>query len=320
LNKNYKLAALDIGTNSFHLIVVSVTPSGDFEIIDKAREVIRLTEGMADEIKLIQPESIERGVEIIQRFREIAESHSAKLRATATSAVREASNKDEFLRTVFEKTGVEIEVISGGEEARLIYTGIQKALQIKNKTVLAIDIGGGSTEFILGIKGKIEFTESVKIGAVRLTQKFFPDLIVTEQRIEKTRSWVRKEISQVVNRFSNSEIELYIGTAGTIMNVGLMIESKRRGMASYYHLLNDFEFTADELLAIEREVLNKKSREERETIPGLEKGRGDIIPAGVIIVSTIFRMLKIKKMTISGYALREGIIIGLIDKFGISSF
>ncbi|NOX65523.1 MAG: exopolyphosphatase, partial [Chlorobi bacterium] len=136
MNKNYKLAALDIGTNSFHLIVVSVTPSGDFEIVDKAREVIRLTEGMADEIKLIQPESIERGVEVINRFKKIADSHGAEIYATATSAVREASNKDEFLKAVFEKTGVEIEVISGVEEARLIYTGIQKVLPIKEKTVL----------------------------------------------------------------------------------------------------------------------------------------------------------------------------------------
>jgi hypothetical protein len=126
LNKNYKLAALDIGTNSFHLIVVSATSTGDFKVIDKAREVIRLTTGMDNEAKVIQPESIAKGIEIINRFKKIAELHGAEIRATATSAVREASNKKEFIKIVYEKTGVRIKVISGEEEARLIYLGIQK--------------------------------------------------------------------------------------------------------------------------------------------------------------------------------------------------
>jgi len=279
LNKNYKLAALDIGTNSFHLIVVSATPTGDFKVIDKAREVIRLTTGMDNEAKVIQPESIAKGIEIINRLKKIAELHGAEIRATATSAVREASNKKEFTKTVYEKTGVRIKVISGEEEARLIYLGIQKALSVRDKTILAIDIGGGSTEFILGKKGSIEFAESAKIGAVRLTQKFFPDLIVTQKRIEETQNYVKEQIAKVVHRLNHSAIELFVGTSGTIMNVGLMIESKRKGKASEYHPLNGFEFTADELFEIEAEVLSKKTRDERETIPGLEKGRGDIIPA-----------------------------------------
>ena len=315
MNKNYKLAALDIGTNSFHLIVISVTPSGDFEIIDEAREVLRLTEGNDDKIKIIRPELINKGVEVIDRFKKIAESHGAELRAAATSAVREAKNKDEFLKTVFEKTSVKIKVISGLEEARLIYLGIQKALHIKDKTVLAIDIGGGSTEFILRRGGEVELAESIKIGAVRLTQKFFPDLILTEQRIDETRNFIRDKIVQVVDRLSNSAMEIYVGSSGTIMNVGSMIAAERNGKVSDRYSLNKFEFTAEELFDIEREILNKKTYQEREKIPGLEKGRGDIIPAGVIILSTIFRMLKIEKMTISSYALREGIILDAMSNF-----
>lgn len=313
MNKNYKLAALDIGTNSFHLIVVSASPSGDFEIVDEAREVIRLGEGNADKIKIIRQESIDRGVDIINRFKKIADSHDAELCAMATSAVREASNKEEFIKTVYEKTGVKINLISGTEEAHLIYLGILKALPIQDKAALAIDIGGGSTEFILGKNGKVELTESIKIGTVRLTQNFFPDLILTGQRIEETQNFVRDKIRPVINRLANSAIEMFVGSSGTIMNVGLMIAAKRDGKVRGRYVLNEFEFTAKELFEIEREVLSKKTAEERETIPGLEKGRCDIIPAGVIILSTIFRMLKIEKMTISGYALREGIIIDAVS-------
>ncbi|VAX21254.1 Exopolyphosphatase [hydrothermal vent metagenome] len=318
MSKNYKLAALDIGTNSFHLIVVSVTPSGDFEIIDEAREVIRLSEGSTEETKVIKPESVKRGVEVIHRFQKIANSHGVELRAVATSAVREANNKDEFLKTVFEKTGVKIEIINGVEEAQLIYLGILKALPISDKYALAVDIGGGSTEFILGKGGKVELAESIKIGAVRLTQKFFPDLILTEQRIDETRNFIRDKIAQVVDRLSNSTIEIYVGSSGTIMNVGSMIAAKRNGKLSDRHSLNKFEFSAEELFDIENEVLNKRTAEEREEIPGLEIGRGDIIPAGVIILSIIFRMFKIDKMIIAGYALREGIILDSMDKLGIS--
>ena len=315
MNNNYILAALDIGTNSFHLIVIS---ADNFEIIDRKREVIRLSECNADDIKIILPKSIERAVETINRFKKIAELHNTKLRAIATSAVREASNRDEFIKIISERTGLNIEVISGVEEARLIFRGIQKAIPIDDKTTLTIDIGGGSTEFILGKKGEIEFADSIKIGAVRLTQKFFPDHIITDDRIEETRNWVRENISKIAEIFSHSEIEVYVGSSGTIMSAGLMIEAKRKGSETDSRILNIYEFSADELFRIEEEILNKRTPEERKDIPGLEEGRADIIPAGIIIISTIFRVLKIKKMIISGYALREGIILDSMDKLGIS--
>ena len=295
MKNNYKFAALDIGTNSFHLIVISASSADNFEIIDRKREVIRLSEGNFGEIKIIQPESIHRAIEAINRFKKISELHEAKLLVTATSAVREASNKDEFLRTVFNGTGVNIKVIDGIEEARLIYRGIQKAIPIFDKTSLTIDIGGGSTEFILGKEGKIEFADTIKIGAVRLTQKFFLDHIVTNQRIEETRNWVKGIISQIVLHLSHSKIEEFVGSSGTIMNAGLMLRERRKSSNSDSPILNNFEFSADELFEIEAEVLSRKTLEERKAIPGLEEGRADIIPAGIIIISTIFRMLKIQK-------------------------
>ena len=311
---NKKLAALDIGTNSFHLIVVSVSPSGNIEIIDREREVIRLSEGNNGDDKTITPNSIERAISIIERVKKIAESHGATLKATATSAVRESSNKNEFIETVFERTGVQIEVISGDEESRLIYLGIQKALPIFDVESLSIDIGGGSTELIVGKKGKILFSKSLKLGAVRLSQLFIPDYILTDEKIEEAKKWVEGEISSIVKIIKERNIEIVVGSSGTILNIGMMIRALQKGTEEDNSNLNNFEFSVEDLQKIENMVLSKKSPEERKNIAGLEERRVDIIPAGVIILSTIFKKLEVKKIRISEYALKEGMIFDIIDK------
>ena len=172
-NIQKKLAAIDIGTNSFHLIIVIVKENGDFEIIDREKEVIRLGEGSGGDIKLIKEDAQLRAIQTLKRFKGIADSHQAAVRAVATSAVRESLNKIEFIKRVFEQTGIEIETISGNEEARMIYLGILRAVPIFEKKVLVIDIGGGSTELLVGEKGKTLYSTSLKLGAVRLTQRFF---------------------------------------------------------------------------------------------------------------------------------------------------
>jgi len=311
---NKKLAALDIGTNSFHLIVVSVSPSGNIEIIDREREVIRLSEGNNGDDKTITPNSIERAISIIERVKKIAESHGATLKATATSAVRESSNKNEFIETVFERTGVQIVVISGDEESRLIHLGIQKALPIFDMESLSIDIGGGSTELIVGRKGEILYSNSLKLGAVRLTQKFFPDYILTDEKIEEAKKWVEGVISPIVKIIKERNIEIVVGSSGTILNIGMMIRALQKGNEDDNPNLNNFEFSVEDLQKIENMVLSKKSPEERKNIAGLEERRVDIIPAGVIILSTIFKKLEVKKIRISEYALKEGMIFDIIDK------
>jgi len=312
-----KLAALDIGTNSFHLIVVSVLSSGNFEIIDREKEVIRLSEGNLGDIKIIQPQSIERAIEAINRFKKIADSHNAVMRATATSAVRESLNKNEFLANVFEQTGVEIEVISGLEEARLIYLGILKAVPIFNTKSLSIDIGGGSTEFIVGENGKILYSNSLKLGAVRLAQRFFPDYILTTERIAQAKKWVEGVLAPILCPIKEQNVKIFVGSSGTIMNIGMMLQALHTEGNKENPILNNFEFSANDLFEIENKILRKKTAEQRKQIPGVEEKRVDIIPAGVIIISTIFRLLNINKMIISDYALREGVILDSMDKFGI---
>ena len=308
------LAAIDIGTNSFHLIVVRVDEKGNFEIIDREKEVIRLGEGSAGDIKNIKPEAFDRAIGALKNFKGIADSHNAVVRAVATSAVREAHNKNDFIDEVYKKTGVEVEVVSGYEEARLIYLGILKAVPVYNEKTLIIDIGGGSTEFLLGKKGNSNFSVSVKIGAVRLTQKFFPDFIVKKSRIEDCRNWVEGEIYQIAERVKKESFQVCVGSSGTIMSAGLMINAMRGNSKPSNGILNNFEFIKEELLVIEDKILDRKTVEKRKKIRDLDEKRADIIPAGIIILSTIFDLFNIESMTVSGYSLREGIVIDTLQK------
>jgi exopolyphosphatase / guanosine-5'-triphosphate,3'-diphosphate pyrophosphatase len=308
------LAAIDIGTNSFHLIIVRINEEGNFEIIDREKEVIRLGEGSSGDIKLIKAEAFIRALEALKRFKGLADSYNASIRAVATSAVREAHNGNDFTEQVFEKSGISIEIINGIEEARLIYLGILKAVPVFDKKILMIDIGGGSTEFLLGKKGEPIFSISVKVGAVRLTQKFFPDFQVNKSRVQECRDWIEGELFQTANHIKKLNFQLSVGSSGTINSVGLMINAFKNKSSLGNGILNNFEFTKGELSEIEEEVLSRKSPEKRKKIPGIDDKRAEIIPAGIIILSTIFKLFELDKITISGYALREGIIIDTLQK------
>ncbi|MEG8947100.1 Ppx/GppA phosphatase family protein [Rosettibacter firmus] len=308
------LAAIDLGTNSFHLIIVKIKNNGGFEIIDREKEVIRLGEGSAGDIKLILPDAIERALSCLKRFKGIAEAHNAKIRAVATSAVREAHNKNDFIQKVYNETGINVEVVSGFEEARLIYLGVLKALPIYNKKALIIDIGGGSTEFLIGKKGNPIYSVSLKIGAVRLSQKFFPDYIITKSRLEECRRWVEGEIFPIVEHIKKEGFEISVGSSGTIMSTGQMINAIKKGTTNSITPLNNFVFNKKELEKISEEILKRKTPGDRKKIPAMDEKRADIIPAGIIILQTIFDLLDINEMTISNYALREGIVIDTLQK------
>jgi len=314
---NSSFAAIDIGTNSVHLIVVKILEHGNFEIIDREKEVIRLGEGFSSDIKKLTNEAIERAVAAISRFKEIADSHQAKIRAVATSAVRESSNRNEFIEKVFEKTGIQVEVISGQEEARLIYLGTLRAVPVYEKRALCIDIGGGSTEFVLGVNGKIEFSRSLKVGAVRLTQKFFKKEKLSKSAIKECRKWVEGEIFHVTNYINKYGFDVCVGSSGTIQTAGNIVAELSNREVTPSKILNNFEFTKDELDQAADEVLGAKTVSERKKISGLDSKRADIFPAGIIILQTIFEELNIDTLTISEYALREGIVIDTLQNLNI---
>lgn len=313
-NQKNNLAVIDIGTNSFHLIVASLAKSEEFEIIEDVREVLRLSEAIQGDLRRINPSIFSTAVETLKKFKSISDSHGAKLRAVATSAVREAVNQNEFVSKVFYESGVEIEVIDGKEEARLVYLGISKAVPVNNKRTLMIDIGGGSTELLIGENGRILFAESLKLGAVRLSQKFFQDFVLNDEGIADCRNYVWEQLSPVAKEINKICFDMCVGSAGTTMAAGFMIDRIIRNQQTKKNILNNYEFSAEEFFEIRSIVLNAKTVDERKKIPTMEQKRADVIPGGVIILDEIIKALGIETITISSYSLREGIIIDTLRK------
>jgi exopolyphosphatase/guanosine-5'-triphosphate,3'-diphosphate pyrophosphatase len=155
------LAAIDLGTNSFHIIIVKVNPNGTFESLGKEKESVRLGSGSGPD-EVITPDAIDRGIKCLKRFKGLAEIQNAEIRSVATSALREAKNREVFLEKARKELNINIEVVSGFEEARLIYFGILQGLPVFDKKIMLIDIGGGSTEILIGQRGNIEFAQSLK--------------------------------------------------------------------------------------------------------------------------------------------------------------
>lgn len=313
--KNHKrIAAIDIGTNSFHLVIVEVQSDNTFKLLDKQREVIRLGSHKGEDLSVISEGEIEKAVDILKNYKMLAQHYGASVRAVATSAAREAENKDKFVRAVKEKTGIDIEIVDGRTEARLIFYGIMNAIDVKDKNVLCIDIGGGSSEFIYAEKGNPVVTESVKIGAVRLSKKFFPDFILKNDSILACRSYVEAQVSYIKYLLEGKKIDQVIGASGTIVAAAILVQelfNKPRRKT-----INRMTFNSDELNFVYKEIIRRKTPSERISLPGMELKRADIIPAGIIILKTIFDLFGIKNITLSEYALREGIIYDTIQKQG----
>lgn len=307
-----RLAAIDIGTNSFHLVIVEAdTKTGSFNILGREKENVRLGSGSTD-MKYLQRDATERGIEALKRFKGLADSAGAKVRAIATSAVREALNQQEFIKKVYDEVGIKIEVASGVEEARYIYLGILQALPVFNKRMLLIDIGGGSTEFLIGYQRDIIYDNSLKLGAIRLTQRFFPGKEIESKQVKACRRFISGYMTNVTRELLKYSWETSVGSSGTITNLANIINVKRGSAPDAK--LNNFTFTRDELFETVDIILEARTAKQRIKIPGLDPARVDIIPAGALIIEQIFKELGIKEMTISEYALREGIIFDTIEK------
>ncbi len=216
-----------------------------------------------------------------------------------------------LFNAVFEQTGIKVETIEGTEEAKLIFLGMKNALPISDKSVLGIDIGGGSTEFIYGVNGSPVFAESVKIGAVRLSKKFFPDFIITDSAVKQCSEYVEQQIKMNSKIQTNIKIDFAVGSSGTVDTICLIKQFQKGNNVK--PRLNGYTFDKSEFDEIYSFVMNLKNPDERMKVPGIESKRADIIPAGLIILKKAFELFNIKKMVLSEYALREGVVYDLIN-------
>lgn len=290
--KNIK-GVIDIGTNSCRLFVAELENTSEGKKIKrelvKDVEIVKLGEGV-NKTHNLNPEAIKRTLDCLKKYKEKASSYGVEnIRAFATSAVRDAENREVFLQEV-SKLGIKIECISGKTEATLNFLG--NSLVFKDR-ILVVDIGGGSTEFTLGKDKTIDFIQSINIGAVRATEKFFSDNDYSEEKLEKCRSWIRKNL-EILKTIKDRDFKL-IGVAGTATTQISVRDKMEIYDSSKVHMAT---LTLDEL----KENLSlflSKNFEERKKIVGLEEKRADVIIAGTLILLTILEELNQDKIIIS---------------------
>lgn len=307
------LAAIDCGSNSFHLLIVrTLNGVPGWEILARERSMVRMAEGRLD--LHLAPEATERGIEALARFARVAREHGAdRIVAVATSAIREAPNAEGFLSRARDEAGIEVEVISGTEEARLIYLGVRSALDLGNRPRVIIDIGGGSTEIVLGTRDGIRFSRSLKIGAVRLTEQFLGMDPIDPEAYYRLVAHVKGTLHQLVPYMREVGFEGAIATSGTASAL-LELDAVRRGLEAPKNVTG-LALPMDRLTSLETLVRQLPLRE-RQKLDGLPQRRADIIVAGAAILRTILEELDLDGYTGCDRALREGLVVDALARAG----
>lgn len=232
----------------------------------------------------------------------------------ATSAVRDAANRDEFLERVKREAEFDVEVISGGEEARRTLLGIRSGLPTGITDILALDIGGGSTEFILDRLGQKPIIRSIDIGVVRLCERLLRHDPPTDEEVRQAREWVSGETKAAITDMEDHRQATFVGTAGTITSLAAMAQKLPTYEPARIH---NYRLTLETIRELEQTLLIR-TKAERVGLPGLEKNREEVIAAGAIIIRTIMETLYQRECFVSDLGLREGVLIELGMRESIS--
>jgi exopolyphosphatase/guanosine-5'-triphosphate,3'-diphosphate pyrophosphatase len=306
-----RIAAIDIGTNSVHMIVVQVRPDLSFEVIDREKEMVRLGAGGLDG-RALTPEAMHAALQVMSKFRRLAESHRVdEVIAVATSATREAENGGEFLQAITQQTGIRPRVISGTEEARLIHLAAVYGVSVPGDVAVVIDIGGGSVEVTRGTGPALELGRSFKLGVIRLTERFVKSDPLEPRDQRRMVRHIDAEIGKYLNQIARAGFDRVIGTSGTILSLGA-VTAAADGHSSSSSLRNR-RFPAKSIRRVRKDLV-ALSLEERLRVPGLEPRRADLVIAGVILLDEILRRLGAEEITLCDLSLREGIVLDYIAR------
>ncbi|MEL6162972.1 MAG: Ppx/GppA phosphatase family protein [Cyanobacteria bacterium J06628_3] len=305
------IAAIDLGTNSVHMVIVRLEPQlPSFSIIGKEKETVRL--GDRDiETGNLKIKIMERTVNALRRFQEIAKTFNAEaVIAVATSAVREAPNGREFLYRIKNELDLDIDLISGQEEARRIYLGVLSGMEFNDAAHTIIDIGGGSTEIILGDSHEERCLSSTRVGAVRLTSELITTDPISDQEYNYLKAYARgmleRAVEEVKYNIGSGEKARLVGTSGTIETLA-NIHAKEK-LDSTPSTLNGYSFSLKDLRDIVSR-LRKMNNSERAEIPGMAEKRSEVILAGAVILQEAMSLLGVESITTCERALREGVIV-----------
>jgi exopolyphosphatase/guanosine-5'-triphosphate,3'-diphosphate pyrophosphatase len=302
--------AIDVGTNSIHLIVVEFDATFDTSrVIYKARAMVRLGSNDALERGRLAEKAMARGVEAIAAFVDAARTRGAEgIRAVATSAVREADNGHVFRDNVEAATGIPLEILDPSEEARLIHLGVAGGVPIYDRLACIIDVGGGSTEIIVADGDRPHLLDSVKLGSLRLYDQFLRDAPSPARAVRALDGYVRDVLGPVIERVRRYQLDLCIGTSGTIMGLAAL-DAAQRGLE--VKRVHGYRLTRERLEALQRQMLGMTEAERRK-MPGMNPRRADIIVAGNAVLLGALAQLGMDEITVCERALRDGIIVDLV--------
>ena len=305
-----RVATIDIGTNSTHLLIAKIERklnTFSIELAEKSTTRLGERDPQTGELTSL---AMNRAFSTLKRFKDLSESYKVEsLIIAATSAVREAPNGKIFIAEIKKKIGLDVELISGAEEARLIYLGVLSGMQFGNKPHLVLDIGGGSTELILADSSEARALTSTKIGAVRLQREFIKKDPISSQNELFLRSFIRgsmeSAIDKVSKRIEAGEIPVLVATSGTAMAIGSLLSNKENHMQSK---LQGYKITKNNLDIIVSQLI-KMTPSERSQLSSLSERRSEIIVPGALILQTIMDMVDVNEIILSERALREGLVV-----------
>jgi exopolyphosphatase/guanosine-5'-triphosphate,3'-diphosphate pyrophosphatase len=305
-----RIAAIDIGTNSVHMIVVRVRPDLSFEVIDREKDMVRLGAGGLDGRSLTDT-AMSAALQTLSKFRRLADSHKVdEIVASATSATREAENGGDFIAAVDRQTGIRIRVISGTEEARLIHLAAGYGVDIGGTTAVVVDIGGGSVEVTLGTATQLTLGRSFKTGVIRLTERFVQSDPLSGSNERKLVKHLNEEMGPYLDQIAARGFGRVIGTSGTILSLGAMASAGDDGRLDD---LRNLRVTAKALHRLRKRIA-ASNLQERLQLPGMDPRRADLSVAGSVLFDTILRRLGADEFTLCDLALREGLVLDYIHR------
>lgn len=300
---------IDCGTNTFNLIIVDIQKNNDFTIIYKKKLPVKLGQGGINN-KTIQKEPFQRGINALKEHKQtIQEFNAGKTFAFATSAIRSANNGKEFAETAKKETGIQINIITGDYEAELIYRGVRRAVGFNETNTLVMDVGGGSTEFISADNKEVKWKYSFDIGVARIIEQFNPSNPIKNEEVEAIKKYLQKNLNPLFEAVKKYPVNSLVGCSGSFEVLASMISYKK-----YNHDLpgdiTSYEFEHNDFYTIYKTLLDS-TEEQRYEMKGLPASRVDSIVSAAIYINFILRKFNIPKLTLSLYAIKEGVIDSL---------
>jgi exopolyphosphatase/guanosine-5'-triphosphate,3'-diphosphate pyrophosphatase len=301
------LAGIDVGTLTCRLLIAEVFPDGRLREIRSDRRILRLGQDV-DRDRRLRSDAMRRVAAVLKEWRQVMDDcHVTSSSVVATSAVRDAENRDEFFDLVKREAQLEIEMISGEEEARRTMLGIRSGLPDGVTDVLALDIGGGSTEFIISRLDMPVVAHSINVGVVRLSERILQHDPPTAEQVREASEWVSKETAAAASNMALPPGLAFVGAAGSITSLAAMAQQLPAYEPARIH---NYLLHLETVNYLTRQLLGRP-KNERKGLPGLERGREEVIVAGALILATIMRTLGMTTVLVSDLGLREGVLIDL---------